>query len=136
MLILLKKNGAISKNKIYEKVLKYAPICTYGFTKELITDVIWDKEKQVAFYLKPNIKIDLLRSEFLFKGQTVGINDYRGYPLSHSHNYDYMVDIYGISAKKILNISRDFWNINFEYTHGEFLTELYEKFIRCKTGRK
>ncbi len=131
-----KKWIKLQKNKIYEKVLKYAPICTYGFTKELITDVIWDKEKQVAFYLKPNIKIDLLRSEFLFKGQTVGINDYRGYPLSHSHNYDYMVDIYGISAKKILNISRDFWNINFEYTHGEFLTELYEKFIRCKNGRE
>ncbi len=131
-----KKWSNFQKEKIYERVLKYAPICTFGFVKELITDVIWDKEKQIVFYLKPNIKIDSVRREFLFKGQTVEINDYRGYPLSHSHNFDYMVDIYGISAKKILNISRDYWNINFEYTHGEFLTELYKKFIRCKYGKE
>lgn len=131
-----KKWVNFQKNKIYERVLKYAPICTYGFTKEIIPDVIWDKEKQIAFYLKPNIEVKETRTEFLFKGQSVGINDYRGYPLSYSHNCDYLVDIYGAEAKDILNISRDYWNINFEYTHGEFLTELYKKFIRCKTGKE
>lgn len=131
-----KKWGDSQKEKIYERILKNAPIYTSGFSKEIIPDVIWDEEKQVAFYLKPNIEVKEARAEFLFKGQSVGINDYRGYPLSYSHNCDYMVDIYGADAKNILNVSRDYWNINFEYTHGEFLTELYKKFIRCKAGKE
>ncbi|RZG72748.1 histidine kinase [Acinetobacter wuhouensis] len=131
-----KKWGTYEKEKIYEEILKNAPICTLGFSKKIVSDVIWDKEKQIAFYLKPNIKITSIRREVLFKGQAVGINDYRGYPLSNCHNYDYMIDIYGISAKKILNISRDYWNINFEYTHGELLMELYKKFLRCKAGKE
>lgn len=131
-----KKWRESQKERIYERILKNAPIYTSGFSKEVISDVIWDEEKQVAFYLKPNIEVKELRTEFLFKGQSVGINDYRGYPLSYSHNCDYLVDIYGADAKDILNISRDYWNINFEYTHGEFLTELYKKFIRCKAGKE
>lgn len=50
-----KKWGTYEKEKIYEKILKNAPICTLGFSKKLISDVIWDKEKQVAFYIKNSI---------------------------------------------------------------------------------
>ncbi|WP_312328507.1 histidine kinase [Acinetobacter sp.] len=122
--------GTFEKEKIYNKILKQAPICTDGFSKEIIKDVIWDKELQVAFYLKNYIEDDLdgLR-EFFFKGQNVGINDYRNYGISRYSYVDYMVDIYGFSAKNVLNISRDSWNIDFESRHSEYLKDLFEKHI-------
>lgn len=124
-----KKWRIYEKQKIYEKILKNAPIFTSGFSKELISDVIWDKEKQVAFYLKTNIHGNDVLQSFLFKGQSVGINNYREYSLNHCSYMDYMVDIYGLSAKTILNISRDYWNIDFECKHAEFLKDLFEKHL-------
>ncbi|MFW2095228.1 histidine kinase [Acinetobacter sp. ULE_I057] len=124
-----KKWGDYQKGKIYERILKNAPIYTFGFIKEVIPDVIWDKEKNVAFYIKAKTSNNEGRYEFLFKGQKVEINDYRGYSL-HSYSYfDYLVDIYGSNAKEILNISRDFWNVDFEYRHADYLKELFDKHI-------
>ena len=124
-----KKWGIYEKQKIYEKILKNAPIFTSDFPKELISDVIWDKEKQVAFYLRSNIHSNDVLQSFLFKGQSVGINDYRGYSLNNCSYIDYMVDIYGFGAKAMLNVSRDYWNIDFEYKHAEFLKDLFEKHV-------
>lgn len=121
--------GRLEKNKIYEKILKNAPINILGFSKELILDVIWDKEKQVAFYLKTKVSNEESFQSFLFKGQSVDISNYREYALNNCSHIEYMIDIYGIDAKKILNISRDCWNIDFEYKHGEFLKDLFEKHI-------
>lgn len=124
-----KKWGTYEKEKIYEKILKNAPICTLGFSKKLISDVIWDKEKQVAFYIKNSIDdADNIKS-FFFKGQKVEINNYREYGLSHCNYIDYMVDIYGVNAKKVLNISRDYWDSDFENRHSEYLKDLFEKHI-------
>ena len=125
-----KKWGEYQKEKIYKEILENAPIYTVGFVKELIPDVIWDKEKQVAFYLKSKTNNNIEgRYAFLFKGQKVEVNDYRGYGI-HSYSYfDYMVDIYGRNAKEILNISRDYWNIDFECQHSDYLKELFEKHI-------
>ena len=124
-----KKWGTYEKEKIYEKILKNAPICTLGFSKKLISDVIWDKEKQVAFYIKNSIDdADTIKS-FFFKGQKVEINNYREYGLSHCSYIDYMVDIYGVNAKKVLNISRDYWDSDFENRHSEYLKDLFEKHI-------
>lgn len=125
-----KKWGAYEKETIYEKILKNAPICTLGFSKKLISDVIWDKEKQVAFYIKNSIEDDAddIRS-FFFKGQKVEINNYREYGLFNCSYLDYMVDIYGVSAKKVLNISRDYWDSYFENRHSEYLKDLFEKHI-------
>lgn len=124
-----KKWGTYEKEKIYEKILKNAPICTLGFSKKLISDVIWDKEKQVAFYIKNSIDdADNIKS-FFFKGQKVEINNYREYGLSHCSYIDYMVDIYGVNAKKVLNISRDYWDSDFENRHSEYLKDLFEKHI-------
>lgn len=124
-----KKWGTYEKEKIYEKILKNAPICTLGFSKKLISDVIWDKEKQVAFYIKNSIDdADNIKS-FFFKGQKVEINNYREYGLSHCNYIDYMVDIYGVNAEKVLNISRDYWDSDFENRHSEYLKDLFEKHI-------
>lgn len=124
-----KKWGTYEKEKIYEKILKNAPICTLGFSKKLISDVIWDKEKQVAFYIKNSIDdADTIRS-FFFKGQKVEINNYRDYGLSDCSYVDYMADIYGVNAKKVLNISRDYWDSDFENRHSEYLKDFFEKHI-------
>nr|WP_228721856.1 hypothetical protein [Acinetobacter sp. Marseille-Q1623] len=40
-----------------------------------------------------------------------------------------MVDIYGKKAKEVLNVSRDYWNFEFENKHADFLKELFEKHI-------
>lgn len=118
------------KEKIHERILKNAPISTIGFVKnEVLENVIWDKEKLVAFYMKPNIQNISGLQSFLFKGQNVNLNNYRDYCLGRSYYFDYMVDIYGVNAKKILNISRDYWNIDFECRHAEYLKELFEKHI-------
>lgn len=122
--------GIYEKRKIYEKILKNAPICTLDFSKKLISNVIWDKEKQVAFYIKNYVGdySDAIRS-FFFKGQEVEINNYREYSLSNYSYTDYMVDIYGLNAKEVLNISRDYWNVDFEVRHSEYLKDLFEKHI-------
>lgn len=124
-----KRWGDFQKENIYDRILKNAPIKTVGFMKKEIIDVIWDNEKQVAFYMKSNISNQESEQFFLFKGQNVNINEYRGYCLNNCSYFDYMVDIYGISAKKLLNISRDYWNIDFEYNHADYLKELFDKHI-------
>lgn len=124
-----KKWTDYQKEKIYERILKNAPISTVGFAGKEILDVIWDKEKQVAFYLKPDVNNEGEMKGFLFKGQDVFINDYRGYCLSNCFYFDYMVDIYGVGAKKILNVSRDYWTVDFEHSHAEYLRDLFESHI-------
>lgn len=109
--------------------MKNAPIKTVGFIKKEIIDVIWDNEKQVAFYMKSNIGNQESEQYFLFKGQDVNINEYRGYCLNNCSYFDYRVDIYGVGAKKLLNISRDYWNIDFENNHADYLKELFDKHI-------
>ncbi|WP_434278522.1 HD domain-containing protein [Acinetobacter sp. CE-15] len=117
------------KEKIYEIILKNAPIYTFGFVKKVIPDMIWDKDKQVAFYIKSKTNNNEGRYEFLFKGQKVEINDHRRYGLNSYSYFEYVVDIYGSNAKEILNISRDFWNVDFESRHADYLKELFEKHI-------
>lgn len=109
--------------------MKNAPIFTSGFYKELISDVIWDKEKQVAFYLRTNFHSNDVLQSFLFKGQSVDINNYRDYSLNNCSYIDYMVDMYGFGAKAILNVSRDYWHTDFECKHAEFLKDLFEKHV-------
>ena len=125
-----KEWGICEKRKIYEKILKNAPISTLGFSKKLISDIIWDKEKQAAFYIRNHVNndMDTIRS-FFFKGQKVEINNYREYGLSHYSYVDYMVDIYGVNAKELLNISRDYWDGDFESRHSEYLKDLFEKHL-------
>lgn len=117
------------KTKIYEEILENAPICTVGYSEKKILDVIWDKEKNVALYFKFNVDNEETIQTFLFKGQSVNINNYREYGLNSCLFFEYMVDIYGASARKLLNISRDYWNIEFEYRHAEYLKDLFEKHI-------
>ncbi|MEQ1307860.1 HD domain-containing protein [Acinetobacter bereziniae] len=120
--------------EIYEEILKNAPIEVVGFSRNN-KSVIWDSEKNVAFYLMPDIYNVDKTCEFLFRGQKVNISNYREYSLS-SFYIDYMVDIYGESPKKILNISRDYWNFDFEYSHKEYLTDLYMKHLIDKKGKE
>lgn len=117
------------KKKIYEEILENAPICTIGYSKKEVWDVIWDREKNVAFYFKFNTDNEETIQTFLFKGQSVNINNYREYNLNGCVFFEYMVDIYGASARKLLNISRDYWNIEFEYRHAEYLRDLFEKHV-------
>lgn len=125
-----RKWGEYQKGKIYEKILENAPVFTLGFQKNNPSGVIWDDEKQVAFYIKSEINYDSEgRHSFLFKGQNVWINDYRNYNLNNCNYFDYMVDLYGKKAKEALNISRDHWNFEFENKHADFLKELFEKHI-------
>ncbi|WP_089605936.1 HD domain-containing protein [Acinetobacter piscicola] len=125
-----KKWGEYQKEKIYEKILENAPVFTLGFQKNNPSDVIWDDEKQVAFYLKSEINYhNEGKHAFLFKGQNVWINDYRNYNLNNCNYFDYMVDLYGKKAKEVLNISRDYWNFEFENKHADYLKELFEKHI-------
>lgn len=125
-----KKWGEYQKEKIYEKILENAPIFTLGFKKNNISGVIWDEENQVAFYLKSEINYDSEGKHlFLFKGQNVWINDHRNYNLNNYTYFDYIVDIYGKKAKEVLNVSRDYWNFEFENKHADFLKELFEKHI-------
>ncbi len=123
-------------NDIYNEVLVNAPIVVSGFKKNT-PETIWDSERQVAFFIKPAlISDDDFCTEFLFKGQKIGINNWREYQLNSLPHVNYFIDIYGSNAKELLSISRDFWNVSFEEKHKEYLDFLYNKHLINETGKE
>ncbi|MCH7387373.1 histidine kinase [Acinetobacter modestus] len=124
-----RKWGEYQKEKIYEKILENAPIFTLGFKKNNLSNVIWDKEKQVAIHLKPNFKCENQFNYFLFRGQKVESDN-----IINKDYVNFIVDIYGESAKKLLKVSRDSWVDSFSNNQNEYLDNIFKKhFIQLKS---